>query len=75
MTDPKPDSAWNGMGTGWTITSYMVGGIAVWGCLGFLIDRLAGLEHVFLPIGFIVGAAASIYLVWLRYGKEQGGGS
>jgi F0F1-type ATP synthase assembly protein I len=75
MTDPKPDSAWNGMGTGWTITSYMIGGIAIWGVLGFLIDRLAGLEHVFLPIGFIVGAAASIYLVWLRYGKEQGGGS
>jgi ATP synthase protein I len=75
MTDPKPDNAWSGMGTGWTITSYMAGGIAAWGFLGFLIDRLAGLHNVFLPIGFVVGAVGAIYLVWLRYGKEQGGES
>jgi F0F1-type ATP synthase assembly protein I len=70
---PTRDDAWAGMGTGWAITTTMVGGIAAWGGLGYLVDRLVGIEHVFLPIGFILGAAGSIYLIWLRYGREQGG--
>lgn len=57
------------------ITSTMIGGIAALGGLGYLADRLLGIEHVFLPIGFVLGAAAAIYIIWLRYGKGEGDGT
>ncbi|MBA3765317.1 MAG: hypothetical protein H0X05_07390, partial [Actinobacteria bacterium] len=38
------DDAWTGMGTGWAITSTMVGGIAAWGGIGFLADRWLGTD-------------------------------
>lgn len=66
---------WSGMGTGWSITSTMIGGIATVGGLGYLVDRLLGLEKVFLPIGFIVGGAFGVYIIWLRYGRGEGDGS
>jgi F0F1-type ATP synthase assembly protein I len=66
---------WSGMGTGWAITSTMIAGIATCGAIGFLIDRLAGTREVFVAIGFVVGAAAAIYIVWLRYGRGEGDGT
>ena len=72
---PERHDGWSGMGVGLAITSTMIGGIAVWGGLGYLADRLMGTEHVFQPIGFILGAVGAIYLIWLRYGREEGGGS
>ena len=65
---------WSGMGTGWAITSTMIGGIATLGMLGYLVDRLLGIEHVFLPIGFVLGGAAGVYIIWLRYGRGEGDG-
>lgn len=73
--DEERSDAWSGMGTGWAITSTMVGGIAAWGGLGYLVDRLVGTERLFLPMGFVLGAAGAIYLIWLRYGKVESGGS
>lgn len=61
------------MGTGWAITATLVAGIAAWGGLGYLADRLLGLRWLFFPIGVILGAAGGIYLVYLRYGKEDRG--
>jgi hypothetical protein len=61
------------MGTGWAITSTMIGGIATLGLVGYLIDRLFGIEHVFVAIGFVAGAAAGVYTIWLRYGRGEGG--
>ena len=69
----QPDDAWSGMGTGWAITSTMVGGIAAWGGLGYLVDRLIGTDGVFFAVGAILGAVGAIYLVWLRYGRDDGG--
>lgn len=63
------------MGTGWAITSTMIGGIATIGFLGYLVDRLLGTEHVFVAIGFVLGAAAAVYIIWLRYGGGDGGGA
>jgi ATP synthase protein I len=67
------DNAWSGMGTGWSITSTLIGGMAAIGGLGFLADRLLGTPHVFTGIGFVVGAAGGTYSIWLRYGKEEHG--
>lgn len=51
-----PGEAWNAIGT-------LGAGIGFWGLVGYGIDRLAGLNHVFLPIGFGIGMAAALYLV------------
>lgn len=67
--------AWSGMGVGWAITSTMIGGIAAWGAIGYLVDRLVGTDRVFVSIGFVLGAVGATYLVWLRYGRGEGGGS
>jgi F0F1-type ATP synthase assembly protein I len=75
MTTPDQRSdAWQGMGVGWSITSTMIGGIVACGGLGFLIDRLLRTEQVFTGAGFVVGAVGAIYVIWLRYGRGEGGG-
>jgi ATP synthase protein I len=66
---------WSGMGIGWSITSTMIGGIATLGLIGYLIDRLLGIEKVFLPIGFIVGGGFGVYIIWLRYGRGDDDGT
>jgi ATP synthase protein I len=71
----QPSDRWSGMGTGWAITSTMIGGIVTIGMLGFLVDRLLGIERVFLPIGFVLGGAAGVYIIWLRYGRGEGDGT
>jgi ATP synthase protein I len=65
------DDAWSGVGTGWSVTTTMIGGVAAWGGIGFLLDRLLGTSGVFFAIGVVLGAAAATYLVWLRYGRDQ----
>jgi ATP synthase protein I len=72
---PDPDNLWGGMSTGLTISGYLLSALLVWGGAGYLIDRLAGTGKVFTAIGMIVGAAAGVYLIYLRYGREDGQGS
>jgi hypothetical protein len=62
------------MGLGWAITATMAGGIVAWGGIGYLVDRLVGMErYVFTAVGFVVGAVGGIYLVYLRFGRGNGG--
>jgi F0F1-type ATP synthase assembly protein I len=74
-SDRHRSDAWAGVGTGWAITSTMIGGIAVWGGLGYLADRLLGIEGVFVAVGIMLGAAGAVYLIWLRYGRGDDGAS
>lgn len=69
------NESWGGMATGWAITGTMIGGMAAWGGLGYLLDRLLGTQHVFVTAGFVLGAAGATYIVWLRYGRGEGDGS
>jgi F0F1-type ATP synthase assembly protein I len=68
-----PGNPWAGIGVGWAVTATLAAGIAVWGGLGYLVDRLLGLRWLFLPVGVVLGAAGGIYLVYLRYGKGDRG--
>jgi ATP synthase protein I len=68
---PDRGSGWRGMGTGWAITGTMVAGILVWGGIGFLADHLVGTAGIFTAIGIVVGAAGGIYIVYLRFGKDD----
>lgn len=73
MAGSRRDGAWAGMGIGWAITATMVGGIALWGGLGYLADRLLGITpRILTAVGMVLGAGGAIYLVYLRYGKGNG---
>jgi F0F1-type ATP synthase assembly protein I len=63
--------AWEGYGKAWTIIGTLLAGLAVWGGIGFLIDRLAGFRGLFLSIGLVVGAIGGVYLVVVRYGRDR----
>jgi ATP synthase protein I len=69
MTDGRQDDAWSGLGIGWAIVSTLIAGMLAWGLVGWVIDKLVGTDHVFLAIGIVLGGAAGVYIVYLRYGK------
>jgi len=52
-------------GEGWAILSYMIGGMALYGFLGWLAARWTGWPVLF-PIGMLVGLASAIALVIFR---------
>ena len=54
----------------WSITSYLLSGMLVWGGVGWLLDRWTGREVLFFPIGVVVGIIAALYLVHLRYDRS-----
>ena len=66
---PVPDRGPSDASAGWNVLGILLAGIAVWGGAGWLLDRLLGVT-AFLPVGVLVGVAASIYLVYVRYGKH-----
>lgn len=51
------------MGEGWASLGTLLAGMAVWGGAGWLVDTWLGIS-VFLPVGVLVGLAASVYLVY-----------
>lgn len=55
----------------WTIIGLLLGGLLVWGGIGYLLDRWLGFRALFLPIGLIVGAIGGTWLVVIRYTREQ----
>ena len=63
---PAPENA----GAGWTVFSYLIGGMAVYGGIGWLIGRWAGHTSAFLAGGMIIGLALAVALVIFRYGRS-----
>jgi F0F1-type ATP synthase assembly protein I len=58
-----------GAGQGWTALSYLIGGMGVWGFIGWLVDRWFDTGGVATGLGVVVGAAGGIYLVIRRMGQ------
>jgi fatty acid desaturase len=58
-SEPRPASE------GWAILSYLIGGMALYGLVGWLIGRWTGLPWLF-PVGMLVGLASAIALVIFR---------
>lgn len=50
-----------------SLIATFLGGPALYGGLGWLLDRGLGFQALFLPIGFALGLAGAIYLIYLRY--------
>ncbi|CAN5205696.1 hypothetical protein BH24ACT10_BH24ACT10_13640 [soil metagenome] len=49
----------------WGLISTLVGGPAVWGAIGYGVDRFAD-TSAFLPIGVVVGFVTSFYIVYVK---------
>ncbi len=67
--DPPP-SASATANLAWSIISYLLSGMLVWGGLGWLADRWLGKESVFLPIGLLFGITAAMYLVVVKINRS-----
>lgn len=64
--DPQGRSA--GPGDAWTVISYLLSGLILWGGAGLLLDRWLGTTFLAL-VGMLVGGGGALYLVYIRYGK------
>ena len=54
----------------WNVVSYLISGPALFGGIGWALDRWLGTAFL-VPVGILVGMAVSLYLVWFRYGTQQ----
>jgi hypothetical protein len=53
----------------WTALSHLLTGILLFGAIGWGVDELFDLRG-FTVAGLLVGAAASMYLIYVRYVKS-----
>jgi len=59
----------NEEGALWSIVGYLLSGLLIWGGIGWGFDQWLNTNY-FLLVGLLLGAGASIYLVWLRFGRD-----
>ena len=55
-------------GMGMTAVSYLLGGMLVWGGIGWLVDHYVGTKGIFAGIGAVIGTAGGVYLIVRRLG-------
>jgi len=53
----------------WSIVGYLLSGLLICGGIGWGFDKWLGTTY-FLLVGLLLGAVASLYLVWLRFGRD-----
>lgn len=63
-----PKRSADGANVGWAAVGYLLGGIAVWGFVGWLVDRWLHLGGVAVAVGALLGAAGGIYMVVRKLG-------
>lgn len=61
--DPRHESP------GWTVFSYLLSGMIVYGAIGWILGRWVVHSTLLFPIGMVVGLALAIVLVILRFGR------
>lgn len=72
MSEDKrpPDGAERNLSdAAWSIPSYLLSGMLVYGGIGWLVDRWTGQDPLFLMIGLLGGLAIGFLLIWYRYLK------
>jgi ATP synthase protein I len=55
-------------GTGWQVMSYLIGGMAMYGFIGWLIGRWTHFSGAF-PIGMLVGLGLALALIIFRFAR------
>jgi ATP synthase protein I len=61
--EPPPQAS---EGTGWAVVSYLVGGMLLYGGIGWLLGRWTHIAALF-PIGILLGIGLSLALVVFRF--------
>jgi F0F1-type ATP synthase assembly protein I len=71
-TQDQPRSQWGeqsaGLNQGMRVLSYLIGGVVLYGLLGWVGDRYLHTTFL-LPVGIVVGAALAIYVIIRRFGR------
>jgi ATP synthase protein I len=70
---PRGDDEAAGANQGWTALSYLIGGIFVWGFIGWLVDRWLHTGGIATAIGAVLGAAGGVYLIVRRMAPNAEG--
>jgi ATP synthase protein I len=71
-TQDQPRSQWGeksvGLNQGMRVLSYLIGGVVLYGLLGWVGDRYLHTSFL-LPVGIVGGAALAIYVIIRRFGQ------
>lgn len=70
---PRGDDEAAGANQGWVALSYLIGGISVWGFIGWLVDRWLHTGGIATAIGAVLGAAGGVYLIVRRLAPDAEG--
>lgn len=54
----------------WSVPSYLLSGIIIWGGLGWLLAELTD-QTWLIPVGVVIGVGLAIYLVYVKYGRHS----
>ncbi|HEY2313372.1 MAG TPA: hypothetical protein VGH96_07140 [Streptosporangiaceae bacterium] len=54
---------------GWQILSYMLGGMLLYGTVGWLVSRWTGISILF-PLGMILGIGLSVAMIIFRFTRS-----
>jgi F0F1-type ATP synthase assembly protein I len=57
---------WAGAGDAWTMVTELLTATAVWGAIGFGLDRAFNTWPILFVVGVVAGHATGIYIVWRR---------
>jgi ATP synthase protein I len=55
-------------GTGWAVMSYLIGGMGLYGFIGWLIGRWTHIAVLF-PIGMLLGLGLALALIIFRFAR------
>ena len=53
----------------YAVISYLLSGVILYGGIGWLLDWWLGTRG-FVAVGIVLGAAAGVWVVWLRYSRS-----
>jgi predicted small integral membrane protein len=65
----KPDPGQLREGTGWSIVSYLIGGMLLYGGIGWLVARWTHIE-AFIGVGLLAGIGLSLALIIYRFTRQ-----
>jgi len=57
---------YNDGGDGWTLAAELLTATFVWGGIGWLVDGWLETAPVLMVLGFVLGNALGVYLIWVR---------
>ena len=61
-----------GEAVAWSALGSLLAGPVVYGGLGLIVDRIFGTGRLFLALGAVAGALLGFWIVYVRFGREDG---